>query len=255
MKLHSLVYGSGSPLLILHGLMGSSDNWHTLAKRFGTFFHTFALDARNHGRSPHTPDFNYDVMAQDVMEFLHAQQLNAANIIGHSMGGKTAMKLALSHSQLVRRLIVVDIAPKRYPRLHDEILETLGSIELSLYTSRKDVDRALAEGIVDRTTRQFLMKNVSRDAEGRFMWKMNLPAIAQQYDRISEEIVSDRPYEGSTLFVASKKSGYVLDEDVPAIKRLFPRAEFVWLNTGHWIHVEAPEEFFGIVLDFLNRES
>ncbi len=254
MNLHSLVYGSGLPLLILHGLLGSSDNWHTLAKRFGNYFHTFALDARNHGRSPHAPDFTYNVMAQDVEQFLHEHQLGAANIIGHSMGGKIAMKLALSHPRMIRRLIVVDIAPKRYARLHDDILEALSSVDLSRYTSRQDVDRALAERIGDQTTRQFLMKNLSRDESGQFIWKMNLPAITQQYDRISDEVDSDRPYEGPTLFVVSKKSGYVLDEDVPAIKRLFPRAEFVWLNVGHWIHAEAPEEFLAISLEFLKRQ-
>lgn len=251
MKLHSLSYGRGNPVIILHGLLGSSDNWGTLAKQLGDQFQVFALDARNHGRSPHDDAFDYAVMAEDVREFIEEHHLPPVSIIGHSMGGKTAMVLALQHPELVRKLVVVDIAPREYPHLHDEIFEALTSLDLSHYSSRNEIEQALAIKIPSLTTRQFLMKNLAREDNGGFRWKMNLPALQGNYDRIAEEISSNRPFGNPALFVISEQSGYVQDEDIPRIRELFPHSVFVGLNAGHWIHAEAPAEFARIVTVFL----
>lgn len=252
MLLHYQSYGAGNPLIILHGLLGSSNNWHTLGKVFGEQFRVFALDARNHGRSPHAEDFNFTVMADDVREFIEQQNLQSASLLGHSMGGKTAMQLALTYPHLVHKLIVVDIAPKPYPRLHDEIFETLSTTRLEMFNSRKAVDEALAARIPDFAARQFLMKNLSRDDFGKFRWRINLPVIQQNYDAIAAAIESNRTYEKPTLFIRSERSGYIESNDLPAIKKLFPQAQVVGVDVGHWIHAEAPQEFARIVLEFLN---
>lgn len=251
MTLQHLSYGQGNPLLILHGFLGSSDNWGTQAKSLAEHFHVFVPDARNHGRSPHADEFDYAVMAEDIREFMRQHGLPATSLIGHSMGGKTAMLLALRYPELVRKLVVVDVAPKQYPHLHDEILEALTSLDLSRHPSRQEIDRALAVKIPSLTTRQFLMKNLARDEGGGFRWKMNLPVLSRNYDRIAEGIFSDRPFENPALFLISEQSGYVQDEDIPQIRELFPHSVFVGMNVGHWIHAEAPGEFVRIVTGFL----
>jgi pimeloyl-ACP methyl ester carboxylesterase len=253
MKLHYQEYGSGHPLIILHGLFGSLDNWHTLSKTFGASHRVFALDQRNHGRSPHLETFTYQAMAEDLQEFIEHHRLPAAHILGHSMGGKTAMRFALSHPHGVAKLVVVDIAPRAYPPLHDEILSALLSLDLSRCTSRHQVDATLAAGVPDPTTRQFLLKNLSRDGSGAFRWKMNLKAIHEHYTEISQAVDSDRPFEKPTLFAQSARSGYILDSDRIEIRRLFPRAQIVRIEAGHWIHAEAPREFSRVVLDFLRN--
>ncbi len=254
MTLQHLSYGQGNPLLILHGFLGSSDNWGTQAKLLAEHFHVFVPDARNHGRSPHAGEFDYAVMAEDIREFMKQHDLPATSLIGHSMGGKTAMLLALRYPELVRKLVVVDVAPKQYPHLHDEILEALTSLDPSRHSSRQEIDRALAVKIPSLTTRQFLMKNLARDGGG-FRWKMNLPVLSRNYDRIAEEIFSDRPFESPALFLISEQSGYVQDEDIPQIRELFPQSVFVGVNVGHWIHAEAPAEFGRIVTEFLRTET
>jgi esterase len=255
MNLHYNSYGTEPhpALIILHGLFGSSDNWHSFAQKFGVQFHTFVLDARNHGRSPHNDQFNYQVMAEDVIEFMTQQRISSASLLGHSMGGKTAMLTALLRPELVDKLIVVDIAPRSYKAHHDQVFDALTSLELNAFEFRKDIDEALALKIPEITVRQFLMKNLARNESGGFQWKMDLEVIEKNYSRINEELPRDRQFKKPALFLRGDKSDYIQMDDLPVINRLFPDAELVTLkDAGHWVHVDAPEEFSETVLEFLS---
>jgi esterase len=255
MHLHYSVYGSESlpALIILHGLLGSSDNWHSFGKIFGERFRTFIPDARNHGRSPHIEAFNYRVMAEDVREFIQQQNLVSASLLGHSMGGKTAALTALLYPELVDKLVVVDIAPHSYQAHHDQILDALHSLDVRAFQHRKDIDEVLSKKIHEVPVRQFLMKNLIRGDSGQFQWKMNLEVIIKNYAQINEEIPNDRTFGKPTLFMKGENSNYIQMDDLPLIRRLFPFAELVTVkNATHWIHMDAPREFTEKALDFLS---
>ncbi|HET6567594.1 MAG TPA: alpha/beta fold hydrolase [Rhodothermales bacterium] len=254
MKLYFRSYGSGHPLIVLHGLLGSGGNWHTLSSRwFGQHFAVYAVDQRNHGRSPHSPESDYEAMVSDLLEFMGDHGLASAHVLGHSMGGKTAMHLALSHPERVDRLVVADMAPRAYPPSHDVIFDALQSIDLSKYGSRQEIERTLAQKIPDVGTRQFLMKNLTHEAEsGGYAWQLNLEAIYNGYDRLNEPVTSDKTFDKPALFIRGERSDYVRDSDIPGIKWLFPEAEFVTIpKAGHWVHADAPEAFASAVLQFL----
>ncbi|HEY0736324.1 MAG TPA: alpha/beta fold hydrolase [Herpetosiphonaceae bacterium] len=252
MQLNYQRYGQGAPLIILHGLFGSLTNWNTLSKRFGEHYTVFAVDQRNHGASPHSDESSYLLMAEDLRDFMQEQSLTLAHLLGHSMGGKTAMQFALSYPELVEKLIVVDIAPKAYPPHHDTIFDALCELNLSEYTSRAELDRALASKIDYAPTRQFLLTNVTRDDAGRFAWKINLDGIYQTYDAIIGAIESTSHFDKPTLFVRGETSDYIQDEDRPQIETLFPQAQLVTVKgAGHWVHAEAPDAFFSTILAFL----
>ncbi len=247
-------YGDGPPFIILHGLLGSGGNWHTLSRNvFGQDFHVFTLDLRNHGRSPHTERMDYPSMAADVERFFQQHAIKQAYVLGHSMGGKAAMELALTDPGLVKRLIVVDVAPKAYPPRHEAILDALQSTDPSSAQSRDEVEKALEDKISSRTVRQFLMKNLAYDKEQeRYYWQMGLDAIVANYEHISGPVESERTYDGPTLFVRGEKSDYIQDEDLEDIRRLFPNARItIVAGAGHWVHAEQPDEFARVVVDFL----
>ena len=254
MELYFNTYGeAGRPLIILHGLLGASGNWHTLgSKAFAPHFRVFAVDQRNHGRSPHSDTFSYEAMAGDLDDFMAQQDLASAYLLGHSMGGKTAMHFALTRPEKVDRLIVADIAPKAYPPHHTEILEALGSLDLPSYTSRKEIDAALGQRITSYPVRQFLLKNLQYDTEAGYRWQMNLDGIHRSYDQVTKGLEGGRPFEKPTLFIRGGKSDYVTDGDEGDIRKLFPQAEIVTLpEAGHWVHAEAPQAFADAVLAFL----
>jgi esterase len=255
MNLYYNAYGSESlpALIVLHGLLGSSDNWHSFGKIFGERFRTFIPDARNHGRSPHSGLFNYQAMADDVVEFMMQHCISSTSLMGHSMGGKTAALAALLHPELVDKLIVVDIAPRSYQAQHDQVFDALTSLDLNAFQYRKDIDAALALKISEASVRQFLMKNLMRDDSGLFHWRLNLDAIEKNYAQINEELPRDRQFHGPALFIRGENSEYIQMEDLPFIDQIFPKAELVTIkNAGHWVHVDAPEEFSKMVLDFLS---
>jgi len=251
MKLFFQEYGEGFPIVILHGLFGSLDNWHSVARRFSGEFRVFAVDQRNHGRSPHSETFNYDVMTEDLRIFLTSHDIDETHLVGHSMGGKTAMQFALTHPTMVRKLVVVDISPRSYPPNHDHIFDALSNLDLKRYESRQQIDEDLEREISSPVVRQFLMKNLHRDEANSFLWKMNLPAIRRHYEKVNAPIESERPFEGEALFIRGTGGDYITETDFPQIKRLFPKANVAEVESGHWIHAEAPEEFQKIVLDFL----
>jgi esterase len=253
MKLFAKILGQGEPLVILHGLFGSLNNWNTLGQKFAEDFTVFLVDQRNHGRSPHDPVHSYEVMAQDLLEFFEEHAISAAHLVGHSMGGKTAMEFALSHSDRVKKLVVVDMSPGATAPTHDTIFEALTSLHLGQFTSRESIDEALKRQIPDETVRQFLLTNLKRDEGGGFAWKMNLDALNRNYGEMNRGIENGRKFQGRTLFLAGGNSSYVTEEDVSSIKALFPRVQFRSVpGVGHWVHAEAPDQFLTLVRDFIS---
>ncbi len=249
-------YGSaGPPLIILHGLFGSRENWHSVCLKLAPEFRVFALDQRNHGESPHCPVMDYARMAEDVREFLTQHRLEAAHVLGHSMGGKTAMQLALLHPSDILSLISVDIAPRAYSPLHADILKALQALELWSFHSRQQMERALEPAVPDLATRRFLLKNVSRTADGAFKWRLGLAEIAGDYARLSEP-VTGRAFSGPALFIRGEKSDYLGEKDMPEIRRLFPNARIAVVpQAGHLVHVENQTALLDCIIEFLHGQA
>lgn len=246
------IYGSGDPIIILHGFMGSLDNWQTFAKQLAEDYMVITVDLRNHGKSPHDEGFSFGLMAEDLMELMETEWIHRAVIMGHSMGGKVAMKFSMLYPGMVEKLIVVDIAPRLYPRGHNDVLEAMNAIPISTLEDRKVAEAVLAKTLEDRGIRLFLMKNLKRKDKG-YVWKVNLPVVTKKYEAILEKIEGD-PFEEPTLFVRGGNSKYVLDKDMDYIKELFPNAELKTVDeAGHWIHAERPIEFMDIVKKFLDQ--
>ena len=254
-SLHYQEYGQGEALIILHGFLGSSGNWHSLSKnQFGASYRVFTVDLRNHGRSPHTPVFDYPSMAADVLALMDALGLSQAHILGHSMGGKVAMYLALHHADRVESVIVADMAPRAYPPGHLSILRALQGLNLAAYTSRSEIDEALSASISEWGIRQFLLKNLESDGKGTYTWKNNLDGLAQYYDNILVAIShSGTPFLKPALFIRGEASNYVTEEDLVDIAMFFPAYSLMDLQgAGHWVHAEKPGPFAEAVLHFLN---
>ena len=253
--LHSKIIGTGSPLLILHGFLGSGDNWITLGRKFSEHFKVHLIDLRNHGRSFHDDEMDLEVMCQDVLNYCRFHKLEQINLIGHSMGGKVAMHLAVHHPKLVSKLIVVDIAPKAYNRRHDFILDALKAVDFSIQKTRKEVDEVIAQFIDKELYRQFLMKAVYRKTKETLAFRFNLPVFIENYGNIIETLPPYSQYEGDTLFVKGTLSNYILASDLPLIEAHFPNSKLVEIKgSGHWLHAEKPEEFFTTSLQFLSKE-
>lgn len=253
MKLHFREMGAGSPLIILHGLFGLSDNWQTLAKYLSQHYRVFLLDLRNHGRSPHSPDLNYPLMAEDLYTFMQDLQITEAAIMGHSMGGKVAMEFALTYPTMVTKLIVVDIAPKAYPVHHQDIIQALNAVDVSAVKTRGEVDEALAQYITEEDVRLFLAKNLYRTDDNSFAWRMNLAAIEANIEEVGKETQSEVPFPKPVLFIKGARSGYIKPQyDTEPIQKLFPAAQIKTVeNAGHWVHAQAPQEVFSLVVAFL----
>jgi pimeloyl-ACP methyl ester carboxylesterase len=232
--------------------MGSSDNWLPQAKMLGEHYHVWVVDQRNHGQSPHSNEFDYKVLSEDILNFIQEHNIDNPVIIGHSMGGKAAMNFALAHPDKLDKLIVVDIAPKAYDVRHDHIVEGLKAVPIDSVQSRQEANDALAPHISSEAVRQFLLKNLMRKPEGGFGWRINLPVIDQSLEMISGGLVTEGVFEKKTMFIRGSKSDYILDEDRDAIKKIFPNATLVTMETGHWVQAEKPEEFVQVVLSFLN---
>jgi len=256
MRLYYRNEGQGEPLIILHGLLGSSDNWRAMSKRLAQHFAVYSIDLRNHGQSPHAAEMNYAVMAEDIREFIETHALARAFLLGHSMGGKIAMQFAAAHPQEVARLVVVDIAPKTYPPSQRTLLAALRALDLERIGSFADADAALMAAIPETALRQFLIKNLSRDETGRFRWRIGLDEISENYDALTAEIAIDPPFEKPACFIRGGRSDFIADEDAALIRRAFPRARIETIErAGHWVQSEAPEEFYRTVVRFLSSPS
>ena len=250
----SRVYGKGAPLVIIHGLFGMSDNWNTLGKRFAEKFNVHIVDLRNHGRSFHSNDFSYNLMAEDIEKYIHSLNLNRPIIIGHSLGGKVGMNLALRSNIKFRKLIVVDIAPKKYSvDFHKNILEFLSSISIKEFSSRVQIDEILSSEIKDFSVRQFLMKNLYRDTKKEFNWRFNIMVLKEKLDNISGVDFLNKKINIPTLFLSGERSNYINEDDKQLISNYFDNYQIYTIaNSGHWIHAEQPELFYNSVISFIN---
>lgn len=240
------------PVLMLHGMFGSLDNWHTTSRRLATHFHVFAVDQRNHGRSPHSHEMNYALMAADLVEFLDAHSLASAHLVGHSMGGKAAMQFALSFPDRTERLVVEDIAPRAYAPRHGEIFDGLLGLDPGKYPSRRQIEAVLESDVPEPAVRRFLLKNLARDPDGKLHWKLGLRNISDNYPCLNSALNGSRPFEKPALFVRGGGSDYVRQEDAGVIERFFPLAEIRTIfGAGHWVHADAPGLFAEMLEGFL----
>lgn len=255
MDLNYKSFGQGQPVIILHGLFGNLDNWQTFAKQLADHFMVYVVDLRNHGHSPHTDGMDYSAVAEDLRIFMEAQWIYEAHLIGHSMGGKTAMQFAFDHPGMIDRLVVIDIAPKTYPGGHEAILKAMLELDPARLESRGEADEQLAHSIADPRIRLFLLKNLSRAKAGGYAWKINLPVLHREYGNILAAIEGEA-FEGPSLFVRGEHSDYIEDTDWPLIQHLFPKAELTTVaGAGHWIHADAPSVLLYEVQRFLSASG
>lgn len=258
--LHAQVIGEGKPFIILHGFLGMSDNWGTLGKQFSEEgYEMHLMDQRNHGRSFHSDEFNYDVMVEDLKYYLDAKKLDNIILLGHSMGGKTAMQFAVKYPSRVEKLIVADIGPRSYPQHHQIILNGLSSLEFANpetgkegISSRGEASKALSSYVKSAPIRQFLLKNLYWVSKGKLAFRMNLPVLIENVEEVGVALSIDAVFKGDTCFIYGGASDYILPEDELLIKRHFPTSQLKKIDeVGHWLHAEKPKEFFKIVIDFL----
>ena len=251
-KLNYKVIGKGSPLIILHGLFGMLDNWKSFANELEDEFEIFLVDQRNHGRSFHSEDMDYELMARDLRDFMEEAGLEKANIMGHSMGGKTAMAFAGLFPEKVMNLIVIDIAPKEYEPGHETIFKALRSLPVENIQQRRDAREHLNKYIDEEGVRLFLLKNLKRKDDGDYEWRMNLESIYENYAHILSALPKDLKYEGPALFVSGAKSSYIKEEDEALIRQHFPHANIeVIEKAGHWVHVDQKDALLDRVRSFL----
>ena len=255
MRLHFREYGQGPPLIILHGLFGSLDNWGAISSRLAGDFHVYAVDQRNHGGSPHSEDMNYRLMADDLREFMDDRALDRAHVLGHSMGGKTAMQFALQYGSRVDRLVVVDVAPRAYEPEHEYIFAALLALDLAKYRTRPEIEQALARRIPNLAVRRFLLKNLVRSPDEAFQWRFNLSGLHRNYSALAGGLEQAGQFDGPSFFIRGEKSDYVGDGDWLAIRKQFPKAEWVTVpGAGHWVHVEGLEFFVVSAKKFLGKK-
>ena len=261
MLLHSNIFKSENhsaenrSLIILHGFLGMSDNWKTLAVQYAeNGFDVHALDLRNHGRSFHSDQFSYELMVQDVIEYCQANNLAKIDLIGHSMGGKVAMLLATNYQEMVNKLIIADIGSKFYPQHHQSILAGLNAVDFSTKPSRIEVDTIVQQHIPDFGTRQFLLKSLYWQQPDQLAFRFNLEVFNLKINEIGQALPENNIFENDTLFIRGGASSYILDSDFDGILKHFPKAKFETIdNAGHWLHAENPKMFLDITLQYLKK--
>lgn len=254
MQLHYRKYGQGQAVIILHGLFGSGDNWNTIAKKLSeNNLLVYAVDLRNHGLSPHHPEMNLELMAKDVKELIDTENINFPIMTGHSMGGKVAMYFDYLFPDTLKKLIVVDIAPKKYPPGHTDVFQALNAVDFNVVKTRKDVEIILRKHLHDESVIQFLLKNVYWEKNNQLNWRFNLSAIQNHYEEILKEI----PLYNSTtpaLFIRGEKSTYISDDDMQNIKQRYLNTELITISdAGHWIHAEQPQKFLNTIIKFIEK--
>ncbi len=269
MKLFHRALGEGPPLIVVHGLYGSSDNWISIARSLSVNFRVYLIDQRNHGRSPHSDKHSYDLLRDDLREFISNNHIRKPVLMGHSMGGKTVMYYAVAFPDLVNSLIVIDMAPVSYmdtattqKDIHKNILSALSGIDLSVARNRGDINNQLAPGIPNPAVRRFLLKNVTRYTGGAFRWKLNIDVLRRNLSGILDGLAPGDFRESGgikgfpVLFIRGGLSDYIRDEHIPAIRTIFPDAQVrTFENAGHWLHAEEPERLVQTVKNFLLNQK
>jgi esterase len=255
MKLAFRKLGSGKPLFILHGLFGSADNWQTLGKQLAEYFTIYLIDARNHGHSPHSDEFSYELMSNDIKELMTDEGLESIMILGHSMGGKTALYFAVTHPNSVKKLIVVDIGPKKYPVTNQFVVDALDKFDPKNLASRKEAEEILTSSIEDAGTRQFLLKNLYWDDNQKLQWRFNFQSIKSNIKAVGDATpIPFSPLNIPAMFLKGDKSDYIFPSDMKLIMSMFPIARIEIIpNAGHWVHADQPQAFFKAVLKFLQE--
>lgn len=252
--LHSKILGEGKPFIILHGFLGMSDNWKTLGTQYSeNGYEVHLVDQRNHGKSFHSEEFNYDVLSEDVIRYMDHHNIDSAYVMGHSMGGKTAMQLATSYPKRVTKLIVADIAPRYYPPHHHFIFNGLSHLDFDMISDRREADEELSKHIKEKGIRQFLLKNLYWEEKDRLGFRFNFDVLKERMEEIGENISSNAVYEGPTLFLRGDRSEYIQPDNFAEIKRHFPQADIETIDkAGHWLHAENPKQFYDKSFSFLN---
>lgn len=251
MLLHSKIIGdSNKHILILHGFLGSGDNWISVSRKLNDIGFTIHLiDQRNHGRSFHSEKFDYELMCEDLFNYIEYYNVINPILIGHSMGGKTAMRFSLKYPELIQKLIVLDTSPREYPVLHQAIIDSLKEIDLSIYNTRNSVDDKLKESIKQKDLRNFLMKNIYRTNDGKLSFRFNLRSLSKNIGNIGKKIESDNQFIAEAIFIKGEKSEYINESDKESINILFPNSKFYIIpNAGHWLHVDNPNDFLSVLL-------
>ena len=251
-RLVSREVGQGPTLIILHGLFGSSDNWQTFAKMVSDRYRVITLDIRNHGLSPHTDDFSYELITSDIAAFVLDQGLESFYLMGHSLGGKAAAHFALQYPEKVSKLIILDIAMKAYPPHHEVYFKAMRSMDLDKITTRAEADAWLLPDIPTVAVRQFILKNLVRDGEGKFRWKFNLESLYTNYNYINVAVESTQAFPHPVLVISGEYSSYIQPKDFIEMKALFPLMHNVMIReAGHWIHADQPGRLKEVILKFL----
>lgn len=248
MQLHYQTLGQGQPLVLLHGLFGSADNWGSVAKHFAQHYQVISVDLRNHGRSPHSDSQTYAEMADDLLQLCDTLGLSQIYLLGHSLGGKVAMQFATQYPKKVSKLIVVDMAMRAYRDRYTQLMDHMLAVNLSQMASRNDVDRALADTIPNVRVRQFLLTNLINN-EGQLQWRINLPALKANYATLIAAV--NVHFDQPSLFIRGERSDYVNDRDITELQQHFSQAQVVTLPTDHWVHAEQPQLFIQSVEAFL----
>lgn len=252
MKLFYRESGEGQPLIILHGLFGSSDNWMSVTKELALTYKVYVLDARNHGQSPHDDVHSYETMAADLKEFIDDHKIENPILIGHSMGGKTIMRFAAEYKNSADKIIVVDISPRSYGRHHQDILAGFNAINLNTLQSRNEADTTLSKYVGDAGVRMFLLKSLYRTSEGTFQWRINLSVLEDQIDNIGEALPANAHIDIPTLFIRGSASGYIEDKDIAIIEQHFNQYTLETVqDASHFVHAEKPKEVIALIDTFI----
>lgn len=253
MQLHSTILGEGQPMLILHGFLGMSDNWKTLGNEFSDAgYQVHLIDQRNHGRSPHSEVFTYTELAKDIKEYIEQHGLKNVILIGHSMGGKTAMTTACLFPHLIEKLIVVDIAPKYYPPHHHEILKGLAAVDDASLDSRGEADEVLAKYVPEQAVRMFLLKNLFWKEKNKLGLRLNLAVLAKEVEELGQALPKQYTFSKPTLFIRGERSNYISSEDHGLIEQHFPDSKIATVpRAGHWVHAENKKGFYEEVMRFI----
>jgi len=254
MLLHSKILGdSQNHILILHGFLGSGDNWISIARKLNFEGYTVHLiDQRNHGRSYHTENFDYQLMSNDLLKYIEHYKIKDPILIGHSMGGKTVMKFSLEFPKLVQKLFVLDISPKEYPIHHQSIMDSLESLDFNSLNTRKEINNKLKKSIEQSALRNFLLKNIYRKDNKRFDFRFNLKSLSKNINKIGEKVDSAEKFTGEAYFFKGSRSEYIMHSDQELIHKLFPKSKFIKIqNAGHWLHVDNPNDFLSELLSLI----
>ena len=254
MILHAKILGKGKPLLILHGYFGMGDNWKSLANKFANGFEVHLIDQRNHGRSFHSDDFSYELMVDDLEEYILYHHLENVSLLGHSMGGKTAMLFATTFPEMIDKLLIADISPKYYPPHHQFILEALHAVDFSKISTRREIEAIYSTYINEIGIRQFLLKNVFWVDKGKLAYRFNLSSLTDNNDEVGKALPSFMVFDKDTLFLKGANSNYITEKDTALIEAHFPNATIQTItNAGHWLHAENPSDFYMQAIHFLEN--